>query len=70
MENSKSYQWNLAQAIMGCLIICLMLGANSCGSTWNIEGNNLVIHKTENDTILPKGTLFIETKANLENNEK
>lgn len=51
-------------------MICLMLGANSCGSTWNIEGNNLVIHKTENDTILPKGTLFIENNTNLENNGK
>lgn len=70
MKDSKFYQWNLAPVVMACLIICLILGANSCGSTWDIKGNNLIINKTENDTILPKGTLFIESDTNLMNNGK
>lgn len=70
MKDSKSYQWNLAQVIMACLVICLMLGASSCGSTWNIEGNNVTIHKAMNDTIIPKGTLFIERDSNLTNHEE
>lgn len=47
-----------------------MLTTSSCGSTWNIEGNNVTIHKTTNDTIVPKGTLIILNDSTLTRNGK
>ena len=57
MRNLNFCQLSLGLVTMVCLTTCLLL--SSCGSTWNIEGNNVTIHKAENDTIIPKGTLFI-----------
>ena len=31
----------------------------SCGSTWNIEGNNMYIHKVHRDTVAPAGTFIL-----------
>lgn len=44
----------LFAAVMGLLAtIC------SCGSSWNIEGNNMVINKVNTDTIVPAGCYVI-----------
>ena len=31
----------------------------ACGSTWNIEGNNMTIVKVDRDTVAPAGTFII-----------
>ena len=43
--------------------MCMLVAAlattvvvSSCGSNWTIEGNNLVIHRAECDTIAPAGS--------------
>ena len=70
MKNSKSYRWSLAQVIMACLIICLIVVTGSCGSTWRIEGNKINVQKGINDTINQKRTIIILNDSNLIKNGK
>lgn len=32
---------------------------SSCGSNWTIEGNNLIIHRVDCDTIAPAGSYIM-----------
>ncbi len=43
------------------ILFCAVLGFIfcSCGSTWNIEGNNMTIVKCESDTIAPAGSYLM-----------
>lgn len=41
------------------ILFCALIALSSCGSSWNIQGNNLIINKAENDTIVPAGTYYI-----------
>lgn len=38
----------------GCLF-----GMYSCGSSWNIEGNNMFIYRVSQDTIAPAGSYIM-----------
>lgn len=42
-------------AVLG--FVCV--GFCSCGSTWNIEGNNMTITKCDVDTIAPAGSYLM-----------
>lgn len=39
--------------------VSLLATVCSCGSSWNIEGNNMVINKVNTDTIVPAGCYVI-----------
>ena len=41
-------------AVLACLFACC-----SCGSSWNIEGNNMTIVKCETDTVAPAGSYLM-----------
>lgn len=32
----------------------------SCGSSWDVSGNNITITRVSSDTIVPAGTLIIQ----------
>lgn len=50
----KVFKFCLALAVVGCVVsVC------SCGSSWNIEGNNMVIYKVHTDTIAPAGSYIL-----------
>lgn len=38
-----------------CSLLCL-----SCGSTWEISGNNIEVSVCESDTIVPAGTIIMK----------
>lgn len=40
-------------------VLGLLAAVCSCGSSWNIEGNNMVINKVNADTIVPAGCYVI-----------
>lgn len=40
-------------------VLGLMSAVCSCGSSWTIEGNNMVINKVSTDTIVPAGSYVI-----------
>lgn len=45
-----------------CLFVAVLVYALvivSCGSTWNISGNNVTIQKLEADTVVPAGSFVI-----------
>lgn len=31
----------------------------SCGSSWNVEGNNIIVTVADRDTIVPRGTILL-----------
>lgn len=39
--------------------IVLVCSMTSCGSSWTIEGNNMMIIKCNNDTIAPAGSFIM-----------
>lgn len=43
--------------ILFCALFALSFA--SCGSSWEISGNNITITRVPNDTIVPAGTLII-----------
>ena len=43
----------------------LFVLVTSCGSTWNIEGNNMFIQKVDRDTIAPAGTFIFYPDSSL-----
>lgn len=43
------------------LFSLLVMGVCSCGSTWTISGNEVIIEKCHRDTIVPAGTLIIQS---------
>lgn len=46
--------------IVSCIsAVCLLATVCSCGSSWNIEGNNVVVNKVKTDTIVPAGCYVI-----------
>lgn len=40
-------------------VLSLLVAVCSCGSTWNIEGNNMVINRVDTVTIVPAGCYVI-----------
>ena len=44
--------------VLSVLIFSFVLFC-SCGSTWNIEGNNMYIQKVDRDTVAPAGTFIV-----------
>lgn len=50
----KVFQFCVAFVVVGCIV-----GVSSCGSSWNIEGNNMVIYKVSQDTIAPAGSYIM-----------
>lgn len=51
MSNSKFFCMCMLVAALATTVV-----VSSCGSNWTIEGNNLVIHRAECDTIAPAGS--------------
>lgn len=48
------------EKIVLCVSVLGMLATVcSCGSSWKIEGNNMVINKVNTDTIVPAGCYVI-----------
>lgn len=43
-----------------CLVGVLALSLVSCGSQWEVSGNNITITRVETDTVVPAGTLIIQ----------
>lgn len=43
----------------------LLVLVTSCGSTWNIEGNNMYIQKVDRDTVAPAGTFIVYPDSNM-----
>ena len=43
------------------LLVCAVMAfvVFSCGSSWNIEGNNMTIIKCETDTVAPAGSYLM-----------
>lgn len=41
-----------------CVLFALSFA--SCGSSWEVSGNNITITRVSNDTIVPAGTLIIQ----------
>ena len=39
--------------------VVAVLPLASCGSTWNVEGNNIVVTVAKRDTIVPRGTILL-----------
>lgn len=55
----KLFKFCIALAIVGCAVVLY-----SCGSSWNIEGNNMVIYRVHQDTIAPAGSyIFLPDSA-------
>ena len=50
--------------IMFCCVVMTVV-LFSCGSTWNIEGNNMYIQKVDRDTVAPAGTFIVYPDSNL-----
>lgn len=46
----------MKKLIFCCVVMCVI---SSCGSSWNIEGNNMTIFKCDVDTIAPAGSYLI-----------
>lgn len=45
-----------------CVVMAVVLcgiSLHSCGSSWNIEGNNMVIYRATSDTIAPAGSYIM-----------
>ena len=47
---------NLLVFLFASIMTCVFF--SSCGSTWEISGNNVVINKAESDTVIPAGTYY------------
>lgn len=41
------------------LFACLGFSLSSCGSSWNVEGNNVTVTVCDTDTVVPRGTILI-----------
>lgn len=50
----KLIKFCLVMAVVGCVVTLY-----SCGSSWNIEGNNMVIYRVSQDTIAPAGSFIM-----------
>lgn len=54
MSNSKFF--------FVCVLVVTLVTTvvvSSCGSNWTIEGNNLIIHRVDCDTIAPAGSYIM-----------
>lgn len=49
----------MKKSILCISVLSLLATVCSCGSSWNIEGNNMVINKVNTDTIVPAGCYVI-----------
>lgn len=49
--------------IIPCVVIASCFVA-SCGSSWEISGNQVEIHKCQTDTIVPAGTIIMTDSSN------
>lgn len=49
----------MKKSILCVSVLGLLTSVCSCGSTWNIEGNNMVVNKVHTDTIVPAGCFVI-----------
>lgn len=47
----------MKKLIFCCAVMCVIL--SSCGSSLNIEGNNMTIIKCETDTVAPAGSYLM-----------
>lgn len=43
------------------LLSLLAVSVCSCGSTWTISGNEVIIEKCHRDTIVPAGTVILKS---------
>lgn len=46
-----------------CVVIAISFMA-SCGSSWEISGNQIEIHKCQTDTVVPAGTIIMTDSSN------
>lgn len=54
MSNPKFF----CVCMLGAALVTTVV-VSSCGSNWTIEGNNLVIHRVDCDTIAPAGSYIV-----------
>lgn len=43
------------------LLSLLVVSVCSCGSSWNISGNKVIIEKCQQDTVVPAGTVILKS---------
>ena len=41
------------------LFVCFGCCLSSCGSSWNVEGNDVTVTVCDTDTVVPRGTILI-----------
>lgn len=49
----------MKKLLLSFFAVVIAVTFSSCGSSWNIEGNNMTIIKCDNDTIAPAGSYIM-----------
>lgn len=49
----------MKRLIKFCVVLVCLFVFSSCGSSWNIEGNNMTIVKCQTDTVAPAGSYLM-----------
>lgn len=49
----------LFYVVLVCAAVVAVLPLFSCGSSWNVEGNNIIVTVADRDTVVPRGTILL-----------
>lgn len=49
----------LFYVVLVCAAVVAVLPLVSCGSSWNVEGNNIIVTVADRDTVVSRGTILL-----------
>ena len=49
----------LFYVVLVFVVVVAVLPLVSCGSSWNVEGNNIVVTVVDRDTLVSRGTILL-----------
>ena len=49
----------LFYVVLVFVAVVAVLPLFSCGSSWNVEGNNIIVTVADRDTVVPRGTILL-----------
>ena len=49
----------LFYVVMAFAVVVAVLPLFSCGSSWNVEGNNIIVTVADRDTLVSRGTILL-----------
>lgn len=49
----------LFYVVLVLAVVLAVLPLISCGSSWNVEGNNIIVTVVDRDTLVSRGTILL-----------